>query len=143
MLAPHKIPDGAGLMKPMLSFSRCYWRAVFQSVHDSARHEEVTVLSEPDDPLLQDSSVDRIFICDTWHHIDNHAHYLTLLKKALRPGGQIIEVDFKKAEIPVGPPSEMKIAREALIHEMEANGFRLAKEHTFLPYQYFLIFGAR
>jgi len=34
----------------------------------------------------------------------------------------------------------MKIAREALIKQMERNGFRLMKDHTFLPYQYFLVF---
>ena len=40
--------------------------------------------------------------------------------------------------MPVGPPLQMKIAREDLIKQMETNGFRLVKEHTFLPYQYFL-----
>ena len=40
----------------------------------------------------------------------------------------------------------MKIAREDLVKQMEGAGFRLAAEHTFLPYQYFLVFtlaGAR
>jgi len=40
----------------------------------------------------------------------------------------------------------MKIAREDLVKQMEQAGFRLAAEHTFLPYQYFLVFtlgGAR
>src|SRR5512140_3805696 len=35
-----------------------------------------TVLARPDDPLLADASVDRIFICDTWHHIGDHPAYL-------------------------------------------------------------------
>ena len=48
-------------------------------------------------------------------------------------------IDFHKKELPVGPPVQMKIAREDLIKQMEINGFRLAKEHTFLPYQYFLV----
>ncbi len=37
----------------------------------------------------------------------------------------------------------MKVAREDLIQQMEANGFHLVKEHTFLPYQYFLVFQAK
>jgi hypothetical protein len=36
----------------------------------------------------------------------------------------------------------MKVAREDVIREMRSNGFKLAKEHTFLPYQHFLIFTA-
>ena len=62
------------------------------------------------------------------------------MKKMLEPGGQIIMIDFQKRESPVGAPMEMRIAREDLIGQMEANGFKIAQEHTFLPYQYFLVF---
>ena len=99
-----------------------------------------TVLAAPDDPLLMDASIDRFFFCDTWHHIENQTQYLTLMKKMLKPGGQVIFIEFQKKEMPVGPPVEMKIAREDLVKQMESNGFKLAKEHTFLPYQYYLIF---
>jgi hypothetical protein len=58
----------------------------------------------------------------------------------LKPGGQIVMIDFQKIDLPVGPPVEMKIARNDLVAQMAANGFRLAGEHTFLPYQYFLVF---
>jgi len=65
------------------------------------------------------------------------------MKKALKPAGKVIMIDFHKRELPVGAPMEMKIAREDLVRQMESNGFKLAKEHTFLPYQYFLIFTLR
>ena len=100
----------------------------------------VTILSAPDDPLLADGSVDRFLIVDTWHHIGGHAKYLALLKRMLKPGGQVVMIDFKRAKTPVGPPMEMRIDRDDLVREMEANGFQLAAEHTFLEYQYFLIF---
>jgi ubiquinone/menaquinone biosynthesis C-methylase UbiE len=101
----------------------------------------VTVLSDPDDPLLPDGSVDRIVIVDTWHHIEDHAKYLARLKPMLKPGGQVVHIDFQKRDdVPVGPPAAMKIAREEVLREMASAGFRLAAEHTFLPYQYFLVF---
>jgi len=109
-------------------------------IRDLHVNNVVTILSAPDDPLLMDSSIDRFFICEVWHHIQNQSGYLALMKKMLKPGGQIIMIDFQKKQVPVGPPAEIKIAREDLIRQMEANGFRLAKEHTFLPYHYFLIF---
>jgi hypothetical protein len=34
----------------------------------------------------------------------------------------------------------MKIAREDLIKQMQGHGFRIREEHTFLPYQYFIVF---
>jgi ubiquinone/menaquinone biosynthesis C-methylase UbiE len=101
------------------------------------------VLSEPDDPLLPNASVDRFVIVDTWHHVDDKAKYLGLLKRMLKPGGQVVHIDFKKQDLPVGPPPGMKIAREDLVKQMEAAGFRLAAEHDFLPYQYFLVFEVR
>jgi len=99
-----------------------------------------TILADPDDPLLTEGSVDRIFICDTWHHIEKQGDYLRLIKKILKPGGQVVMIDFQKRELPVGPPLGMKISREALLTQMEGGGFRLAAEYTFLPYQYFLVF---
>ena len=99
-----------------------------------------TILAVPDDLLLMDASIDRFIVCDTWHHIANQVLYLGLMKKMLKPGGQAIMIEFHQKELPVGPPVEMKIAREDLVRQMEANGFKLAKEHTFLPYQYFLVF---
>ena len=100
----------------------------------------VSILADPDDPLLPDRSVDRFFICDVWHHVEDQTKYLSLMKKMLTPGGEVVMIDFHKKELPFGPPLQMKIARQDLVKQMESNGFRLSKEHTFLPYQYFLIF---
>ena len=98
------------------------------------------LLAAAADPGLPDASVDRVFFCDVWHHVDDQAGYLEKLKKALRPDGQIVMIDFHKRDLPVGPPVSMKIARTDLIAQMQRHGFRLAREHTFLPYQYFLVF---
>jgi ubiquinone/menaquinone biosynthesis C-methylase UbiE len=103
----------------------------------------VSVLADSDDPLLPDQSVNRFFICDVWHHIENQTKYLSLMKKMLKPGGEIVMIDFHKKELPVGPPMQMKIAREDLIKQLDGNGYRLTKEHSFLPYQYFLEFVPR
>jgi ubiquinone/menaquinone biosynthesis C-methylase UbiE len=111
-----------------------------RGIRDMNLKNVVTILAAPDDPLLPDASADRFFICETWHHIENQAHYLALMKKMLKPGGQVVMIDFQKKQLPIGPPVEMKISRGDLVRQMESNGFRLAAEHTFLPYQYFLVF---
>ena len=103
----------------------------------------VTLLADPDDPLLPDRSVNRFFFSDSWHHIENQTKYLSLMKKMLKPGGEVVMIDFHKKDLPVGPPMNMKIAREDLIKQLDGNGYRLTKEHTFLPCQYFLVFVPR
>jgi arsenite methyltransferase len=112
-------------------------------IHDLQVKNVISILSAPDDPLLSDTSINLFFICDTWHHIGDHAHYLALLKRMLKPGGRVIMIDFRKAQTPVGPPMEMRISRDDLLKEMEENGFKLAAEHTFLPYQYYLVFSVK
>jgi len=112
-------------------------------IRDTRATNVVSILADPDDPLLPDRSVNRFFICDVWHHVENRTKYLSLLKKMLKPGGEVVMIDFHKKELPFGPPLEIKIAREDLIKQMETNGFRLTKEHTFLPYQYFLVFAPK
>jgi ubiquinone/menaquinone biosynthesis C-methylase UbiE len=115
-------------------------RLLNRRLRDAGVRNVQTVLADPDDPLLPDASVDRFVVVDTWHHIGDQAKYLGLMRRMLRPGGQVVMIDFQKKELPVGPPPSMKIAREDLMRQLEANGFRLAREHAFLPYQYFLVF---
>jgi ubiquinone/menaquinone biosynthesis C-methylase UbiE len=106
-----------------------------------ARLENIQpILAEPHDPKLPASSVDLIFICDTLHHISDRAAYYPLLARALRPGGRLVDIDFYKKPLPVGPPVTMKIAKEEMIEEVKPAGFHLVKEFDFLPYQYFLVF---
>jgi ubiquinone/menaquinone biosynthesis C-methylase UbiE len=102
-----------------------------------------SILADPDDPLLPEMSVNRFFFANSWHHIENQTKYLSLIKKILKPGGEVIMIDFHKKELPVGPPMQMKIARDDLVNQMEKNSFRITKEHTFLPYQYFLVFSPK
>jgi SAM-dependent methyltransferase len=99
-----------------------------------------TVLADPDDPKLGSESVDLIFICDVLHHISNRDRYYPLLARALRTGGRLVNIDFHKRKLPVGPPEEMKIEKKACIKEIEAGGFHLLQEFDFLKYQYFLVF---
>lgn len=103
----------------------------------------VPVLGTPTSPMLPPASVDLVFICDTIHHVENRPAYYEILKRNLGPGGRLAIVDFEKREgIPVGPPLQMRVAREELIREVTSSGFRLKDDLKLLPYQYFLIFEA-
>jgi len=99
-----------------------------------------TVLAEPHNPRLPPASVDMIFICDTLHHIPDRTTYYPLLIRALKPGGRLVNIDFYKRSLPVGPPVEMKIPKGQMIREAEAAGFHLLRQYDFLKYQYFLVF---
>jgi ubiquinone/menaquinone biosynthesis C-methylase UbiE len=115
-------------------------RHLNRRLRDQGVTNVVTILADPDDPLLRDASVDRFVIVDTWHHIEDKAGYMEKMRRMLRPGGQVVHIDFREGDLPVGPPPGHKISREDVVAQMEGAGYRLIAEHDFLPYQYFLVF---
>lgn len=94
----------------------------------------------PNDPQLAPQSVDVIFICDTYHHIEDRIAYVQRLAPALKTDGRVVIVDFQKKRLPLGPPLEWKLAPETVAGEFLQAGFQLARSVDFLPYQYFLEF---
>lgn len=100
----------------------------------------IPVLVAPDNPLLPPSAVDVVFICNTWHHINDRLEYLRKLQRALKPAGRVVIVDFQKRELPVGPPVEHKLSRDEVVAELAEAGWALKAESDKLPYQYALTF---
>jgi len=101
------------------------------------------VLALSDDPLLPPAACDLVLIVDTYHHFPDGPAYLRRLARSLKPGGRIVNIDFHKRELPVGPPPEHKLTREEFLAQAKAAGLALSEEHTFLPYQYFLVLEPR
>jgi ubiquinone/menaquinone biosynthesis C-methylase UbiE len=100
----------------------------------------VPILASADNPRLPVGAVDVVLIVDTIHHIDDRINYLRRLRHVLKPRGRVVVIDFKKQDIPVGPPPEHKLARQQIVDELSAAGYRLVSEPGILPYQYFLTF---
>ena len=100
------------------------------------------IVAKEDDPSLPPNSVDLVFICNTYHHLEKRADYFTRVKASLKKNGRVAIIDFwtdgRAGDLGFSP--EHLIARENVIKEMAAAGYTLSKEHTFLPRQYFLEF---
>jgi ubiquinone/menaquinone biosynthesis C-methylase UbiE len=91
-----------------------------------------------EEPRLPEA-VDVALIVDTYHHFGDRAGYMRRVTEALRPGGRVVIIDFRK-ESPKGPPAEHKLSPEQVQRELEPVGLRLTRTHDFLPDQYFLVF---
>lgn len=55
-----------------------------------------TVLCTDRSVELPESSIDLAFICDVYHHFEFPQASLASLHKALKPGGEIVLIDFKR-----------------------------------------------
>jgi ubiquinone/menaquinone biosynthesis C-methylase UbiE len=100
------------------------------------------VLARPDNPKLPTESVDLIFLCNTYHHLEDRPDYFRNVRTALKRGGRIAIIDFYHDERSgdVGFPRKHLVARDTVVDELSKAGYRLAREHSFLPRQYFLEF---
>lgn len=100
------------------------------------------IRAAPDDPKIPMQSVNLIFICNTYHHLEDRITYFRNVKSSLTPSGRIAIIDFYHDERSgeLGFPKRHLVAQEKVIEEMTAAGYRLSKEHRFLPKQYFLEF---
>lgn len=98
----------------------------------------VAVRGSPDNPRLP-GKVDLVLLVDVYHHIEEREAYFTKLRGMLKPEGRIAVIDYKP-DSPQGPPLEARISAESVKAELDRAGLLLAEEHTFLPYQYFLVF---
>jgi SAM-dependent methyltransferase len=83
--------------------------------------------------------VDVLLVVDTFHHLPNRPAYFREVRKALKPGGRVAIVDFRK-DSPEGPPVHFRFTPQQIQDEMKQAGYELEATHDFLPRQHFLIF---
>jgi protein-L-isoaspartate O-methyltransferase len=98
------------------------------------------VLCEDDDPKLPKNALDLAIMVDVYHECTHPVETLRGLHAALRDDGRLVLVEFRAEdpEVPIKP--EHKMTAEQARREVEAQGFRLLKNHDFLPWQHVLVF---
>lgn len=101
----------------------------------------LTRLGTAEDPMLPADELDAILIVDTYHEMENPVRLLANAATALKSRGRIGIVDFKKDGGGPGPPLEERVDPEAIIRDARTAGLRLISRETFLPFQFFLVFG--
>jgi len=93
-----------------------------------------------DDPKLPPASVDLELMVDVYHEFSQPQAMLRGLRQALKPGGRLVLLEYRKENpaIPIRPEHKMSVAEAKM--EVEAEGFTLAKVDESLPRQHILIF---
>jgi SAM-dependent methyltransferase len=93
-----------------------------------------------DDPKLAPASVDLELMVDVYHELSQPQAMLRRLREALKPGGRLVLLEYRKEDptIPIRFEHKMSVAEARL--EVEAEGFALSKVDETLPRQHILIF---
>ncbi len=111
---------------------------------EAATRQQVTnfvpILGQLHDPRLPDSTMDLILLVDVYHEFSHPVQMLAAMKKALKPDGRIVLVEFRAEDDAVPIKPEHKMTKEQINKEMNANGFTCVKEFDELPWQHMMWF---
>jgi len=93
-----------------------------------------------DDPKLPSSSVDLAIMVDVYHEFSEPQKMLRGLRAALKPGGRLVLLEYRKEDpqVPIRFEHKMSVAEARL--ELEAEGFLFSRLDDRLPRQHIMIF---
>ena len=93
-----------------------------------------------DDPHLPPASVDLELMVDVYHEFSQPQAMLRRLREALKPGGRLVLLEYRKEDptVPIRFEHKMSVAEARM--EVEAEGFTLSKVDEALPRQHIFIF---
>lgn len=119
----------------------------FITFMDSAKNEMNTELRarfearlvDTDNAKLKKGEVDAVIIVNTYMYISDRVPYMQKLRQGVAKGGMVLIVDYKEKNIPVGPPTNSKVALSTVEKELKQAGFKNIKsDDTSLDYQYII-----
>ena len=102
-----------------------------------------SVIGTVDDPKLPAASIDMALLVDVYHEFSQPQVMLRRIHEALKPGGRLVLLEYKKEDpsIPIRPEHKMTVGEAK--QEVEAEGFKLGRVSDELPRQHVLIFNKR
>lgn len=109
-----------------------------KSCKDAGLENVTTILCTPSSVELPACSIDLAFLCDVYHHFEFPTRSVQSIHRALRPGGQLILIDFQRIK---GKSSDwilnhVRAGQDTFTREIVACGFKPLEEQKFLKENY-------
>ncbi len=89
---------------------------------------------------LPPGRVDLILMVDVYHELSDPEESLAAFRRALKPGGRLVLVEYRgeDPDVPIKPLHKMTV--DQVRQEVEPQGFQFQDNLGFLPWQHVLIF---
>lgn len=146
------IGAGAGIMLPFFSKAvgaggKVYAEEIFDDYLARSRayaqkqglHNVEFVLGAERDPKLPEACCDVAVAVHVYHHFNYPADMLAGLRRALKPGGRFVVIDYYKRRGAMGAGDmalqHIRLDLDDVVKEIEASGFKLVESHEHIPGQ--------
>jgi ubiquinone/menaquinone biosynthesis C-methylase UbiE len=91
-----------------------------------------------EDIVVGKSIADVVFFGISLHDFQDPSKVLANARRMIKPGGKLIDLDWKKEGIPFGPPSHIKFDEAKASGLIEAAGFKVESVKDSPPYHYLI-----
>ncbi len=92
-----------------------------------------------EDMVLVEAGADFVFFGIVLHDFDDPAKVLTNAARMLKPKGRLVNLDWKKEPMSLGPPLHIRFESEKAKQLIEAGGFRVETVQEAGPYHYLIL----
>jgi predicted methyltransferase len=92
-----------------------------------------------DDPNLPPNTFDLLLMVDVYHELASPQVFVRKLKEALKPGGRLVLIEFRKEDPRVPIREEHKMSVEQVRQELAADGLRIERVIDVLPWQHIIV----
>lgn len=125
-----------------VDITRNFIDAIRTRAHGMGYRNVIGVVNNARSVMLPANSIDLAFCSDTYHHFEFPDSTLASIHAALKPGGELVVIDFKR--IPgVSVPwviGHVRAGEEVVTREIEQAGFALMERKDFMQTQFYLRF---
>ena len=120
---------------------------MIQALRQRTTEQKITnvevVKGVEDDPRLPVGGVDVVLMVDVYHELSYPFEVMSQVRRALKPGGRVVFVEYRKEDPKVGIKEVHKMSVEQLEKEMKAVRLEHVATVETLPLQHIVIFGRR
>ncbi len=89
--------------------------------------------------VLCDRCADILFFGIVLHDFQDPGRVLRNARRMLKPGGRLANLDWRKEEMPIGPPCHVRFSEEEAARLIEGSGFRVESVEPCGRYHYLMI----
>ena len=128
MLFARQVEPGGRVIA--VEISKPFAAAIAQRAKNEGVNNLTTVIGTQTETGLPADTLDIVFTSDVYHHFEQVAATLASIKRALKPGGRFIVVDFERIPgvSPQNTLDHVRAGKQTVIEEVLAAGFRLREE---------------
>lgn len=102
----------------------------------------IPVKSEESSVPLHNEIADLILMINLHHELENQPLVMQESYRLLKPRGEILIIDWKKEEMPHGPPVEIRCLTEQIETQLKETGFSDIRSFEEMP-KHFLVVGKK